>query len=156
LAEAEAWLDAGRVDETETRLAAILRAVEATTVLKERAGLTWVAAWQLAWKQAEKPAEVEEVAAQLKPFGELGAKVAARAHTAEARRQLALKAKDGVLQHYDQALALLANAKPGERVPVYTLRMLAMEELGQKPRRSRRGCRRTSAIPPPPRSSTPP
>jgi thiol-disulfide isomerase/thioredoxin len=133
LAEAEAWLDAGKVDETESRLATILRAGEATPALKERAGLAWVAAWQLAWKQAEKPAEVEEVAAQLKPFGELGAKVAARAQTAEARRMLALKVKDGVLQRYDQALALLANAKPGERVPVYTLRMLAMEELGQKP-----------------------
>ncbi len=133
LAEAEAWLDAGLVDETETRLTAILRAGEATPAIKERAGLAWIAAWQLAWKQAEKPAEVPEVAEQLKAFGDLGAKVAARVHTAEARRLLALKAKDGVLEHFDQALALLATAKPGERMPIYTLRMLAMEELGAKP-----------------------
>ncbi len=133
LAEAEAWLDAGRVDEVESRLSAVLRTPQVTPALRERAGLAWVAAWQQQWRKAEKPGEVAEVAAELKPFGDLGNRVAARAHTAEARRQLALKHGDGVLEHFDQALALLKDAKPGERVPVYSLRMLAMEELGRKP-----------------------
>jgi thiol-disulfide isomerase/thioredoxin len=133
LAEAEAWLDAGRIDEVESRLSAVLRAAPITPALRERAGLAWVAAWQLQWRKAEKPGEVAEVAAELKPFGDLGNRVAARAHTAEARRQLALKHGDGVFEHFDQALALLKDAKPAERVPVYSLRMLAMEELGKKP-----------------------
>src|SRR5258708_30470872 len=37
LAEAEAWLDAGKVGETESRLTAILQASEATAAIKERA-----------------------------------------------------------------------------------------------------------------------
>ncbi len=133
LAEAEAWLDAGRVDEVESRLSAVLKSPQLTPVLRERAGLAWVAAWQQQWRKSDKPGEVAEVATELKPFGDLGGHVAARAHTAEARRQLALKHRDGVLEHYDQALALLKDAKPGERVPIYSLRMLAMEELGRKP-----------------------
>jgi thiol-disulfide isomerase/thioredoxin len=133
LAEAEAWLDAGRIDEVESRLGAVMRAPQVTPALRERAGLAWVAAWQLQWRKAEKPGEVAEVALELKPFGDLGNRVAARVHTAEARRQLALKHGDGVLEHFDQALALLKDAKPGERVPIYSLRMLAMEELGKKP-----------------------
>ena len=133
LAEAEAWLDAGHIDEVESRLKAILGSPQVTPPLRERAGLAWIAGWQLQWRKAEKPAELPAVATELTSFGDLGARVAARACTAEARRQLALKSKDGVLELYDQALALLKEAKPGERVPIYALRMLAMEELGKKP-----------------------
>src|SRR5208282_3678577 len=84
LAEAEAWLDAGRIDEVESRLSAVLRTPQVTPALRERAGLAWVAAWQLQWRKAEKPGEVAEVLVELKPFGELGNRVAACAHTAEA------------------------------------------------------------------------
>jgi peroxiredoxin len=133
LAEAEAWLDAGKVAEVRRVIGALLAKTGASPAQKERAGLTWVAAWDVEWKTAEKPEAVDEVAKTLAPLGDLGAKVAVRAHTAEAQRALALKQTEGVLAHYDQALVLLKDAPAAERVPVYHLRLLAMETLGEKP-----------------------
>jgi thiol-disulfide isomerase/thioredoxin len=160
-AGAEAWIDAGRVAEARAALQAVLTTPGAPGPLKERAGLAWVAAWQLEWKQAEKPAAVGNMLESLAPFGDLGPAVAARAHTAEAqrlqsglaelRKTLPPKPADGepeqpltpaqeayrdvvltLFKHLDAALTLLADKPPGDRVPVYALRVLAMEEAGAK------------------------
>lgn len=160
-AGAEAWIDAGRVDEARAALQAVLASKDATPALKERAGLGWVAAWQLSWKQADKPETVGSVLESLAPFGDLGPAVRARAHTAEAqrlqsglaalRKTLPPKPAEGepeqpltpeqvtyrevvltLFGHLDQALKLLAERPPGDRVPVYALRVLAMEEAGAK------------------------
>ena len=157
----EAWIDAGRIDEARAAFQTVLASADAPAALKERAGLGWVAAWQLSWKQAEKPEAIGSVLASLAPFGDLGPAVRARAHTAEAQRlQSGLAAmrkllppkpaedapeqpltpeqatyRDVVLalfQHLDEALKLLAERPPDERVPVYALRVLAMEEAGAK------------------------
>lgn len=158
---AEAWIDAGRVTESRASLQTVLASKDAPSSLKERAGLAWVAAWQLEWKQADKPETVGDVLTTLAPFGDLGPAVTARAHTAEAQRlQSGLAAlrktlppkpaegepeqpltpaqeqyRDVVLtlfKHLDEALKLLADKPPAERVPVYALRVLAMEEAGAK------------------------
>jgi thiol-disulfide isomerase/thioredoxin len=133
LALAGAWLDAGKLTEARAELATVLAAKEATAAQRENAGLTMVAAWQAEWKLAEKPAEVPSALTALAPLGDLGKRVAARAHSAEAQRLLAVKQPDAVLAHYDQALDLLKDQPAAERVPLYALRLLAMEELGQKP-----------------------
>ena len=162
---AEAWLDAGRVNDARATLQTVLAAKDATTALKERAGLAWIATWQLSWKTTEKPQDVNDIIESLAPFGDLGPAVRARAHTAEAqrlqsgfaemraevRKSLPPKPADGeaekpptaaqqsysdavgvVLRHLDDALKLLADKSPADRVPVYALRMLAMEEGGAK------------------------
>ncbi len=160
-AGAEAWLDAGRVDEARTALQTVLASKDAGAPLKERAGLAWIATWQLTWRQAEKPETVGSVIDSLAPFGDLGAVVMARAHTAEGqrlqsglaqlRKALPPKPAEGepeapltpaqetyravvlaVFRHYDDALKLLSERPPAERVPVYALRILAMEEAGAK------------------------
>jgi thiol-disulfide isomerase/thioredoxin/soluble cytochrome b562 len=158
---AEAWIDAGRVAEARASLQTVLAAKDAPGPLKERAGLGWVAAWQLEWKQAEKPEGIGSVLESLAPFGDLGPAVVARAHTAEAqrlqsglaalRKALPPKPAEGepeqpltpaqeqyrdvllaLFKHLDEALKLLADRPPVERVPVYALRVLAMEEAGAK------------------------
>jgi thiol-disulfide isomerase/thioredoxin/soluble cytochrome b562 len=162
---AEAWLDAGRVNDARSTLQTVLAAKDATTALKERAGLAWIATWQFSWKTAEKPQDVSGVIESLAPFGDLGPAVLARAHTAEAqrlqsvfaemraevRKSLPPKSTEDeaekpptpeqksysdavgvVLSHLDDALKLLADKPPADRVPVYVLRMLAMEEGGAK------------------------
>ena len=162
---AEAWLDAGRVNDARSTLQTVLAAKDATTALKERAGLAWIATWQFSWKTAEKPQDVSGVIESLAPFGDLGPAVLARAHTAEAQRLQSVFAEmraevrkslppkstedeaekpptaeqkaysdavDVVLHHLDDALKLLADKPPADRVPVYALRMLAMEEGGAK------------------------
>ena len=160
-AGAEAWIDAGRFDEARAALQTVLASKDAPTSLKERAGLGWIAAWQLSWKQAEKPETVGAVLESLAPFGELGPAVSARAHTAEGhrlqsglaelRKALPPKPAEGepeqpltpaqeayrdvvqtLFNHLDAALKLLADRPPSERVPVYALRVLAMEEAGAK------------------------
>ncbi|MBA3938795.1 MAG: TlpA family protein disulfide reductase, partial [Planctomycetes bacterium] len=133
LALAGAWLDAGKLAESRSELAIVLAAKEASPGQRENAGLTQVAVWQAEWKLAEKPAEMPSALVALAPLGDLGKRVAARAHSAEAQRLLAVKQPDGVLAHYDQALDLLKDQPAAERVPLYALRLLAMEELGQKP-----------------------
>jgi thiol-disulfide isomerase/thioredoxin len=159
LAEGEAWLDAGSLAEARTALTAVLTAPTVTPPLKERAALAWIAVWQAEWKHAEKPDEVAGALKSLAAFGDCGPKVTARAHTAEAQRQQAqvtalrrlalakqpegatgdtpegkafLAAAGEVLTRIDQALALLKDQPPAERVPVYALRILAMEEAGEK------------------------
>ena len=160
-AGAEAWIDAGRAAEARAALQTVLASKDAGAALKERAGLAWIATWQLTWRQAEKPETVGSVIDSLAPFGEAGPAVLARAHTAEGqrlqaglaelRKALPPKPVEGapeapltpaqeayrdlvlvVFRHFDDALKLLSEHPPAERVPVYALRILAMEEAGAK------------------------
>ncbi len=140
LALAEAWLDALKPDECEKIIAESLGTAGLTAAQRDRAGLAWVASWQLRFTQAADPATMPSVLATIKPFGDLGARVAARAHSGEAQRLLAVKDKDhkvvapdDALAQYDLALALLKDLPAEERVPVYHLRLLGMEEIGKKP-----------------------
>jgi len=107
---------------------------------KERAGLAWVASWQLRFTQAADPSKMPSVLIAVAALGDLGPRVMARAHTAEAQRLLATVAADGkptqgpaALAEYDLALKLLKDQPGAERVPVYHLRLLAMEAMGMKP-----------------------
>src|SRR4051812_24399720 len=139
LALAEAWLDAQLPDQAEQAVAEALGG-EATAAQRDRGGLALVAAWQLRFKLAAEPAKLPPVAPTLERFGDLGPRVAARACSAEAQRLLAATGKDGkpvdaesAFAQYDRALALLKDFPPEERVPVYHLRLLAMEAAQLKP-----------------------
>lgn len=136
LALAESWLDALDPAKAEAEVALVL-AAQATPPQRERAGLAWVAAWQLRVKQAAEPAALPSPIAGVEALGDLGPRVAARARTAEAQRLLLSVDKDGkptqpaeALRRYDEALELLKEQPPAERVPVYHLRLLAMEISG--------------------------
>jgi len=133
LALAEALAGSDRTGDAQAAAAAVLRDAAATPALRERAGLAWIAAWQSGLARAEKPEQITPPAPDLAPFGDLGPRVAARACTAEAQRQLGLKKPGEAIALYDQALARLAALAPAERVPVYVLRLLAMETRGDEP-----------------------
>ncbi|GDY12971.1 hypothetical protein LBMAG53_18490 [Planctomycetota bacterium] len=146
LAIAEAWIDAGDSEKAEASIKAALADPAATPALRERAGLAFIAAWQDRLRRVEPGAAVPGLDAGLKPLGDLGPKVAARAACAQAQRLLAETAEppakpgegpakaavDPALVLIDQALALLVASPPDERIPVYSLRLLAMERSGAK------------------------
>jgi peroxiredoxin len=124
---AEAWLDAYAAPKAEAAAQTVLAAVDADAALRERAGLVLVAAWQLR-AQAAEPVLPDLLAA----VAALPPRVRARALSA--RAQVKLAAKDAsALADLDAALALLASAEAGERVPLYALRLTAMEDTGAKP-----------------------
>lgn len=127
---AEAWLDALDPAKAEAEVTAILAAPAADAALRERAGLAWIAAWQVRAQAA--PKGLADPLVSLKAFGDLGPRVQARALTARARWHLEGK-QPGALADLDAALVLLAQSEAGERVPVYALRLTAMEEAGTKP-----------------------
>jgi len=128
---AEAWLDAARPAETERLAREVLADAAATSELRERAGLAWIAAWQQVVQYSNEPETVPSIVAEIEA-AKLTGRILARALTAEGRRaSVARKAE--ALALFDRALALLAVYPPSERVPVYTLRLLAMEATGAKP-----------------------
>lgn len=127
---AEAWLDALDPAKAEAEVTAIMASPTADAALRERAGLAWVAAWQLRAQAA--PKVLADPLVGLKALGDCGPRVQARALTARARWHLERK-EPGALADLDAALALLAKNDAGERVPVYALRLTAMEEAGTKP-----------------------
>jgi thiol-disulfide isomerase/thioredoxin len=140
LALAEAWLDALAPDQADEVIGLVLGDAAISPAQRERAGLAWVASWQLRLKTASDPTKLASPLEGIKRFGELGPRVAARTHVAEAQRLLTDVGADGkphdpaaVLAQFDQALALLKDQPTEERVPVYHLRLLAMEAAGQKP-----------------------
>ena len=133
VALAEALAGSDRVADAQAAATAVLRDAAAPMAARERAGLAWVAAWQAGLARAEKPELVAAPALALAPFGDLGPRVVARACTAEAQRQLVLKQPGEAIALYDQALARLVGLPPAERVPVYVLRLLAMETRGDAP-----------------------
>lgn len=125
---AEAWLDAG--DPAKSTAAAELLLGDPTTPAgeRDRAALTWIAAWQ-----ARPAAERGDVVERLGKLGPVGLTVQARALTA---RALSRADQPAALEDLDQALALLKAVEPGERSPLYTLRMTVMEDQGAKPAES--------------------
>lgn len=140
LALAEAWIDAGQSAPCETLVQALAKAGGMTPAQQERAGLAFIAAWQLDLAASATPDTLTPATTAVAALGDLGPKVAARAQVAEASRLLLAVDDKGIptkgvaaLAHYDRALALLAAAPPAERVPVYHLRLLAMEAMKQKP-----------------------
>ena len=133
VALAEALAGSDRVADAQAAAVAILGDQAAPAAVRERVGLAWIAAWQAALARAEKPEDVAPPAPALGAFGDLGPRVAARASTAEAQRQLRLKNVGAAIALYDQALARLSGLQQAERVPVYVLRLLAMETRGDAP-----------------------
>jgi thiol-disulfide isomerase/thioredoxin len=139
LALAEAWLDAMQPDQCDAVVKAVL-AADPTPEQKERAGLAFVAAWQLGLAAATEPAKYPSALAAIAPMGELGPRVLARAEVAEAGHVLAqvddkgkpLHGKDAIAL-YDSALGHLKASPAAERIPLYHLRLLGMESMGQKP-----------------------
>ena len=130
LALAEAWLDAFDHAKSSAIAAEILGQATATALQRERAGLVLVAAWSVAVRAGEAG---DDPSAVLKPFGELGPRVAARAAVARAER-LILAKDAAALERIDAALLLLKDQPNEERVPRYALRLLAMEATGEKPK----------------------
>ncbi|MBA3710498.1 MAG: hypothetical protein H0W83_16965, partial [Planctomycetes bacterium] len=66
---AEAWLDALDPDQAEKTLAAVLAGKELSPPQRERAGLAWVAAWQVRLVCAPDPAALASPLATIAVFG---------------------------------------------------------------------------------------
>jgi thiol-disulfide isomerase/thioredoxin len=134
---AEAWLDALKPDEAEKTIAEVLAGKDLAPAQRDRAGFAWVASFKVRLQTAADPAQLPTPIDTMAAFGDLGPRAVARAHSAESQRLLAIKKEgkiadpDAVFAHYDQALALLKDEPADERVPVYHLRLLAMEAAGQ-------------------------
>jgi thiol-disulfide isomerase/thioredoxin len=129
LAVAEAWLAADDGDQAQELALAVL-ADDKSAELRERAGLALVAAWR---KQLEAAVDDEERAAlgdpieRLAEHGEFPAVVQARAQTVAGLQQALADEPEAAFAFYDAALALVEEAPPRERVPIFELRLLAME-----------------------------
>jgi thiol-disulfide isomerase/thioredoxin len=133
LALADAWVGAGNSDEAEKALSGVLKDPAVSDEQRDRAGLTWVASWQKRVRLAEKPADVPLPTEQMTVLGATSPKVKARVLSADAERFLALKLPNEAIDAFDKAIALLKSAPPAERVPLYSMRLLAMEQAGGKP-----------------------
>ena len=137
---AEAWLDALDPTKAEAVVAEMLALPTADSALRERVELVWIAAWQLrvsaaAAGAAPLPDPVAGVVA-LAPKFPPSDRVRARALAA--RAQVASAHKDAsALADLDAALALMVSADAGDRVPLYALRLTAMEATGATPEQVR-------------------
>ncbi len=130
---AEAWLDALEPAKATAAISEILAAASATPALRERAQLAWVAAWQVRVQAAETPLPDPVIAvAALDPAHPPSVRVQARALAARARAAL-MRREPAAMVDLDAAITLLASADPGERVPLYALRLTAMEAAGATP-----------------------
>ncbi len=133
LALAQAWLQAS-IPESAQKVAAALVADHAVAPkIREEAALLWIAAWQEALARAEKPDDLPAPLAGAWPASDAPRTVQVRALTAEAARHLLTDRIPDALTAYDRALTLLADALPEDRVPVYVLRLLAMERPEPNP-----------------------
>ena len=126
---AEAWLDVPEVAQAEAQARSLLAADAASEALRVRAWLVLIAAWQVRAAGAEPGARLPEL---LPAVVKAPAAIRARALVALGRAKMARR-EVAALEDFDAALALLAEAPVGERVPVYALRLTAMEETGVKP-----------------------
>lgn len=124
---AEAWLTAGRTEQAQTVAAALVADADLDAATREDAALLWIAAWQEAVAAAEDPDTLPPPLPGAWPVGEPPIAVRVRALTAEAARDLAVDCQERALVRYDEALALLKDREPDERVPIYVLRLMAME-----------------------------
>lgn len=130
LAEAEAWIEAGDGAAAARLASALAGDADAGAERRERAALTWVAAWALRARSGEEG--VGDPERSVAAFRLRTRRPAARAATALGERLMAERKPEAVAA-CDRALALLADQPPEERVPVYSLRLLAMEAAGEKP-----------------------
>ena len=126
---AEAWLDLPDVAQAEAQARTLLAADDASEALRVRAWLVLIAAWQVRAAGAEPGARLPEL---LPAVVKAPPAVRARALVAVGRAKMARR-EVAALVDFDAALALLASAPTGERVPIYALRLTAMEETGAKP-----------------------
>lgn len=131
LAAAEAWIAAGQGQRGIAWTKRVLEAPSLDDDLRQRAGLALVAAWQALVEGPDgDPAAVPtDPLAALADFGEFAAEVRARAHVVAALAGFGEIGDDHgpSLDHLDRALELLAGAPAAQRVPVFTLRLHAME-----------------------------
>lgn len=130
LAEAEAWIEAGDGTAAARLATALAGEADAGAERRERAALAWVAAWALRARSGEEG--VGDPEAAVAAFRLRSRRPAARAATALGERLMAERKPEAVAA-CDRALALLADQPPEERVPVFALRLLAMEAAGEKP-----------------------
>lgn len=138
---AESWLDALEPGKAEKVVFELLAVPKLDDAVRERAELAWIAAWQLRVSAAPAlptvggPGPVPDPVAgvtALAPGNPPSVRVRARALAA--RAQAAQARKDpSALVDLDAALVLLAAADAGERVPLYALRLTAMEATGATP-----------------------
>lgn len=139
LALAEAWLDANRPERCVEVATATLALPALAPELRERAALAWIAAGRAYARRGDAAIATTTLDALAKA-GETTPR--ASAHALIARAELALvlgpdrKPLDAAagLAALDKALELLASAPAAERVPVYTLRVTAMERNATKPK----------------------
>lgn len=127
LALAEAWLGAGRLEQCQEASAALVTDPAVPADRREAAALLWIAAWQEALKVSEDPDALPAPASVWPAGTDLPLAVRVRALTAEAARHLQVQRPGDALTAYDQALVLLKDRPAEERVPLYVLRLLAME-----------------------------
>jgi thiol-disulfide isomerase/thioredoxin len=134
LAEAEAEIEAGDGAAAARLATALAGDADAGAERRERAALAWVAAWALRARSGERIGEegAGDPEAAVAAFRLRSRRPAARAATALGERLMAERKPEAVAA-CDRALALLADQPPEERVPVYALRLLAMEAAGEKP-----------------------
>jgi len=142
---AESWLDALDPGKAEAVVTEVLAVAKLDTAVRERVELVWIAAWQLRVLAAPANAAVGAQAGLPDPLAGVSALAAkfpptarVRARALAARAQAALhmtsvKNDPSALNDLDAALVLLASADAGERVPLYALRLTAMEATGASP-----------------------
>jgi len=124
----EAWLGAWKPDAAEVIFSELL-AAEVSDAIRQRIGMGVVAAWELRRDAAEDPSELPPAEQALARYGEFPAPVQARARVVEAERLLTDKPETAIGE-LDRALELLATADERQRVPIYALRIIAMENAG--------------------------
>lgn len=138
LALAEAWLDGNQAQRCAEIASAVMKEASLDAALRERAALARAAAARALLRDGSREAAVAELDA-LAAAGEAGPRAAAHLHIARAEVGMALnderKPADipAALAALDAALGLLKDQQPTERIPVYLLRLTAMERGGAKP-----------------------
>lgn len=138
LSLAESWLDGHQPLRCAEIATAVMKDAALTAPLRERAALARAAAARALLRDGSREAAVAELDA-LAAAGEAGPRAAAHLHIARAELGMALnderKPSDipAALVALDAALTLLKDMPSAERIPVYLLRLTAMERGGAKP-----------------------
>lgn len=138
LSLAESWLDGHQPLRCAEIATAVMKDASLTAPLRERAALARAAAARALLRDGSREAAVAELDA-LAAAGDAGPRAAAHLHIARAELGMALnderKPNDipAALTALDAALTLLKDVPSAERIPVYLLRLTAMERGGAKP-----------------------
>ncbi len=138
LALAEAWLDGHQPARCAEIAAAVMKDPAITPALRERASLARTAAARALLRDGSSQAAAAELDA-LAAAGDAGPRAAAHERIVRAEIGMALNAErkpadiPAALTALDQALVLMHDLPAEERVPVYLLRLTAMERGGAKP-----------------------